>query len=37
MGELDSKYVDEAINYKKKAKSPVGLSGERWRLAYALL
>ena len=22
MGELDSKYVDEAINYKKKAKKP---------------
>lgn len=23
MGELDNKYVDEAINYKKKAKKPV--------------
>lgn len=23
MGELDSKYVDEAINYKKKARKPV--------------
>jgi len=32
MGGLDNKYVDEAINYKKKSKSLVGLSGELWRL-----
>ena len=24
MSELDSKYIDEAINYKKKSKSPFG-------------
>ena len=23
MSELDSKYIDEALNYKKKAKKPV--------------
>lgn len=27
MSELDSKYVDEAISYKKKAKSQFGLMG----------
>ena len=33
MSELDTKYVDEALNYKKKQRNPVGLSGELWRLA----
>jgi hypothetical protein len=28
LSELDTKYVDEALNYKKKAKDMVGLSGE---------
>lgn len=28
MSELDSKYVDETISYKKKAKSQFGLNGE---------
>ena len=36
MSELDTKYVDEALNHKKKAKRPVGSSGGLWRLAYAL-
>ena len=34
MSELDTKYVDEALNYKKKAKKPGWvISGELWRLA----
>ena len=38
MGEIDDKYVEEAIRYRatKKAKSPFGSSGERSRLVYAL-
>ena len=27
MSELDTKYVDEALNYKKKPKSPFGKWG----------
>ena len=41
MSELDTKYVDEALNYKKKAgkkrRNRIGLSGELWQLAYVLL
>ena len=34
MSELDSKYVDEAINYKKKAKKPVWV---KWGVVAACL
>ena len=34
MGELDSKYVDEAINYKKKSKKPIGI---KWGAIAACL
>ena len=42
MSELDTKYVDEALNYKKrkqerKRRNRIGLSGELWQLAYVLL
>ena len=38
MSELDTKYVDEALNYKKKAKkAQLGKVGQLWRLVYALL
>lgn len=37
MSELDTKYVDEALNHKKKAKRPGWIKwGGLWRLAYAL-
>lgn len=36
MSELDTKYVDEALNYKKKAKKPGWLNGELWQLVCAL-
>lgn len=32
MSELDSKYVDEAVNYKKKAKKPIWANGELLQL-----
>ena len=34
MGELDSKYIDEALNYKKKAKKPVWI---KWGAMAACL
>ena len=34
MSELDSKYIDEALNYKKKAKKPVWV---KWRVMLACL
>lgn len=34
MGELDSKYVEEAINYRKKAKKPVWI---KWGVAVAAI
>ena len=41
MSELDTKYVDEALNYKKKAgkkkKKQNWTIGELWQLAYVLL
>ena len=36
MSELDTKYVDEALNYKKKVKKPIWVNGALWRLAYVL-
>ena len=30
MSELDNKYIDEALNYKKRSRSPFGLNGELW-------
>ena len=36
MSELDSKYIDEALNYKKKAKRPGWIKWGLWRLAFAL-
>ena len=33
MSELDTKYVDEALNYKKKAKKPIWVSGGLLQLA----
>lgn len=36
MGELDTRYVDEAIGYKKKLiKKLFGLNWGLWQLAYA--
>ncbi|MCD8099219.1 MAG: hypothetical protein LUE06_01370 [Oscillospiraceae bacterium] len=37
MSELDAKYIDEALNYRKKAKKPLGSSGALSRLACAWL
>lgn len=37
MSELDSKYVDEAINYKKKQRNLSWLNGEPLRLALRRL
>lgn len=37
MGELDSKYVDEAINYKKKARKPVWAKWETVAACLALV
>lgn len=34
MSELDTKYVDEAISYKKKPKSRFGLNGELLPLVW---
>ena len=31
MSELDSKYIDEALNYKKKSKLQSSLDGKTWR------
>ena len=31
MSELDNKYIDEALNYKRKPKSLSGLNGELLR------
>ena len=36
MNELDSKYVDEALNYKKKLRSPFGQNGQLSPLALLL-
>lgn len=35
MSELDTKYVDEALNYKRKGKKPIGLNGELWQLVLS--
>ena len=35
MSELDSKYVDEAISYKKKAKKPIWVKWGLLQLACA--
>ena len=37
MSELDSKYIDEALNYKKRLRNPAGLNGELWLLVCVLL
>ena len=37
MSELDTKYVDEALNYKKKAQKPIWVKLGTMRLVYALL
>ena len=37
MSELDTKYVDEALNHKKESKKArLDQVGGLWRLAYAL-
>lgn len=36
MSELDTKYVDEALNYKKKAKRPSWIKWGLWQPACAL-
>lgn len=34
MSELDTKYVDEAISYKKKTKKPIWVNGELLPLVW---